>query len=399
MAQTWLRSCIKVPYPEPLTRTDQYGSGVPNGGNPYGNSMQFIVNHVVAGMFSNGNKPTDVMRARGNSWCITLYRNGRAEQHFPLEAMCWHAGAKANYRGIGIEWEGTTSHSGPTAAQKAKGIEVESEIARFRGWTNVKKGSTGFEHNYFMSTGCPGFPIPWSALAVGTAVQTPTGIWDDVIPVNLSVILYTDTNLVRLPSGAFVKKLVKGTKLAVKGLWKGTHYITAYSYDRKISNGFARSATIAPSPTPSPPPSFWDDIKLINQSVSLFEDVNLVKLPEKVFVKKLLKGTKLAVKGLWKNSYYITVYSFDRKIQNGFAISATIPPPLPPPDDCAKYKEEIIALGKEIVRLNDLLITLKADLARCNTNTAALETQISDLEKEAETVKQAIKLLNNYSTS
>ncbi len=112
MAETWLKSCTKVPYPDPLSRLDQYGSGVPNGGNPYGNSMQFIVNHVVAGMFSPSNQPIDVMRARGNSWPITLFRDGHAEQHFPLEAMCWHAGAKANYRSDGIEWEGGTNHSG-----------------------------------------------------------------------------------------------------------------------------------------------------------------------------------------------------------------------------------------------------------------------------------------------
>lgn len=404
MAETWLKSCVKVPYPNPLSRLDQYSSSVPNGGNPYGNSMQFIVNHVVAGMFSASNQPNDVMRARGNSWPITLFRSGRAEQHFPLEAMAWHAGAKANYRGIGIEWEGGTNHSGPTAAQKAKGIEVEAEIARFRRWANIKKGSTGFEHNDFMSTGCPGFPIPWSALESGTKVQAPVGIWSDVKSVSGEVTLYQDTNLVQLPSMIFVKKLVKGTKLIVKGLWKGSHYLTQYSYDKRISNGFAKSATIAPAPPPPPPPpppsSFWDDVKQISQSVTLYEDINLVSLPGKTFVKKLVKGTKLSVKGIWNNSYYITVYSYDMRIQNGFAVSATIPPPAPEPTpepDCSKQEAVIVDLRQEIVNKNNTITTLTKQLKQSDDAVTALTAQVNDLESEASTIKQAIKVLTDYS--
>ena len=259
MAETWLSSCVKVPFPNPLTRLGYPASwGVPHGDQPYSNEMLAIVNHSAEGNFSTTNLPIAVMTARGNSWHITIFNDGRKQQHFPLEGICWHAGTKANYRYIGIEHEGLAGEA-LTPAQKAATIQVQSEIARFRGWVAVIRNQTGFEHNQFMATSCPSGRIPWAEIEAGTRVPAPapapapTGIWPDVQQVSLNVTLYTDTNLVKLPEGIVVKPLVKGTVLQVKGLWKGTHYLTAWSFDNKIPNGFAVSATVAPAP-PAPIP-------------------------------------------------------------------------------------------------------------------------------------------------
>lgn len=231
----------------PTSNLDGYGSDVPNGGNPYGNQMLGIVNHSAEGYFGTGN-PSSVMRARGNSWHFTVLKNGKVWQHYPLEGMCWHAGSKANYRYIGIEHEGKAGEA-LTSAQLAATIKLNAAIARVRGWTSVKYGVTGFEHNDFMATACPSGRIPWSTIEAGTKVAAPTGIWGDVKQVSLSVTLQKDTYLVKLPDKTAVKLLIKGTKLSVKGVWKGIYYITPYSFDNKIPNGFAVSATIvAPDP-------------------------------------------------------------------------------------------------------------------------------------------------------
>ncbi len=229
----------------PTSNLDGYSSSVPNGGNPYGNQMAGIVNHSAEGYFGTGN-PSSVMRARGNSWHFTVLKNGKVWQHYPLEAMCWHAGSKANYRYIGIEHEGKAGEA-LTTAQLAATIKLNAAIARNRGWVSIKRGVTGFQHNDFMATSCPSGRIPWSKIEAGTKVAAPTvpvGIWSDVKQISLSVTLQEPTYLVKLPDRAAVKLLAKGTKLSVKGLWHDTYYITPYSFDKKIANGFAKSATI-----------------------------------------------------------------------------------------------------------------------------------------------------------
>ena len=206
-----------------------------------------------------------------------------------------------------------------------------------------------------------------------------------------------------------VKALPKGTQLAVKGLWKGTHYITVYSFDKKIPNGFLKSATI-PLPPPPPPPSFWDGVQQISGSVTLYEDTNLVKLPEMAFVKKLVNGTKLSVKGLWKGSYYITTYSFDNRIPNGFAASATVPPPPPPPTDpCADVKRQLAECQTTVNDLQARIAAKDARLADYEQKILQLEARVRSLVNElavckAEQVdlakiRDAVKALRDFITS
>lgn len=175
MSRTWLSSCVRVPGPE--DHLDRYPAswGVPDGGNAYGNRMEGVVDHITAGRFSRTNTPVNVMLGRGNSWTISVFRSGRKEQHFALEAMTWAAGPLSNYRHIQIEhecevWEDLTPEC------LASSIEVQGEICRIRGWPAIVRGVTGFEHNEFMATSCPNDKIDWPAIEAGTREVSMPGI-------------------------------------------------------------------------------------------------------------------------------------------------------------------------------------------------------------------------------
>lgn len=175
MARTWLSSCVRVPGPE--DNLDRYPAsyGVPGGSNPYGNLMLGVVNHITAGHFSATNTPVKVMEGRGNSWHISIFRNGRKEQNFALEAMCWGAGPLSNYRHIQIEHECNTWED-LTPECLASSIEVQGEICRIRGWPAIVRGTTGHEHNEYMATSCPNDKIPWGAIERGTREVSMPGI-------------------------------------------------------------------------------------------------------------------------------------------------------------------------------------------------------------------------------
>jgi len=79
------------------------------------------------------------------------------------------------------------------------------------------------------------------------APPTPVDpIYANVTPYKANVTLYKDTPLVDLRTNATVKMLKRGKQLELAGKYRATHYITTYSYTRKIPNGFAISATIKP---------------------------------------------------------------------------------------------------------------------------------------------------------
>ncbi|MHC4592895.1 MAG: peptidoglycan recognition protein family protein [Planctomycetota bacterium] len=142
--------------------------------------MKGVVNHITAGHFSLTNMAVNVMLGRGNSWPITIYRDGHAEQHFALEAVAWQAGTKSNYRHIGIEHE-CRAWEDLTIKQRAKSVEVQSEICRIRGWPAIVRNVTGYEHNQFMATRCPNGKIPWAEIKEGTEVPITQAEFDKML--------------------------------------------------------------------------------------------------------------------------------------------------------------------------------------------------------------------------
>jgi len=107
---------------------------------------------------------------RQASWHFTLCQDGRVFQHYPLEAITWHAGA-ANDDYVGIEHEGVAGQP-LTPPQIEAGVNLLKWIALQDDWPAFERSVTLFEHNEFMATSCPSGRIPWDVL-IGRLVGPP----------------------------------------------------------------------------------------------------------------------------------------------------------------------------------------------------------------------------------
>ena len=100
------------------------------------------------------------------SWHFTVAKDGAVYQHYPLDAVCWHAGPKANPFYAGIEHEGVAGES-LTPEQLAAAVRLVGWIAAVEGWPGLPlewRHRLLFEHNEFMATACPSGRIPWPDL-------------------------------------------------------------------------------------------------------------------------------------------------------------------------------------------------------------------------------------------
>jgi len=114
------------------------------------------------------------------SWHLTIAKDGRVLQHYPLEAICWHAGLPGDRRLdtslignltlIGEEHEG----GGPgnmgeplTAKQLAASIRI-SEFVRnvcpHVGASPPTRKVSLWEHRDLSPTSCPSGRIPWDTI-------------------------------------------------------------------------------------------------------------------------------------------------------------------------------------------------------------------------------------------
>src|SRR5438045_885991 len=115
---------------------------------------------------TSGARPSDWQK----SWHFTVAQDGSLFQHYPVDAMTWHAGPRANPFYVGIEHEGV---AGEVLAdrQLEASARLLAWIAGVEGWPGPAGGWRGaaagrllFEHNEFMATACPSGRIPWPAL-------------------------------------------------------------------------------------------------------------------------------------------------------------------------------------------------------------------------------------------
>lgn len=108
------------------------------------------------------------------SWHFSIDQQGVVYQHYPVEAVCFHAGDRwANEHYIGVEHEGMVGMP-LTPAQLAASVRLVRWLAREFGWV---LGVEPFrvphlhEHNEFFATACPSDRIPWEHY---TMTDTPT---------------------------------------------------------------------------------------------------------------------------------------------------------------------------------------------------------------------------------
>ncbi len=124
-----------------------------------------------AGMHTRLDGPATV------SWHFSVFKTGEIEQHYPLNAMCWHAQTPANYFYVGIECEGIggddpAKWEALTSAQVVALTNLLAWIAKQDGWPSFTRDVTLFEHNHFVATACPSGRIPWSNI-IETLDHTP----------------------------------------------------------------------------------------------------------------------------------------------------------------------------------------------------------------------------------
>src|SRR3972149_7652752 len=98
-----------------------------------------LVLHSSEGYWSRTYRPSDTMKARGNSWAVSIMQGGAVYRH-RLRAtwVNWHAGGPAQNVGTdGIEMEGKEPW---TEAQKARLVRVLKETRAWFGWAPYAGG-------------------------------------------------------------------------------------------------------------------------------------------------------------------------------------------------------------------------------------------------------------------
>lgn len=186
----------------------------------------------------------------GIGYHLCVFPSGRIYLTCRLTQWGANVGGQNNHE-IGICFVGTFTNVSPSHLHLVAGAKATDYVDKF-----LKRQVQLLGHNQYSgheSNICPG-TIRQALPTLRSLIPTPapTGIWGDVVPYSASVTLYENTNLINLETGAVIKLLPKGTKLAVAARYSSTHYLTVYSYTRRIPNGFAISATLPPPPPPPP---------------------------------------------------------------------------------------------------------------------------------------------------
>lgn len=147
--------------------------GPPANVYPDANQVEGVVCHSAEGDWSPTYQPTDTMIQRGVSWPFTVFKDGRVEQHYALDASCWHAGSGTHNRSkVGIEHEGRAGEP-LTEVQTAASVALVRWIALTAGWSGLTRRVTLWEHNEVTTTTCPNGRIPWHRYVSPVTPQPP----------------------------------------------------------------------------------------------------------------------------------------------------------------------------------------------------------------------------------
>ena len=142
---------------------------------PEVNACDGVICHSADGDWSPTYTPVDTMIQRGISWPFTVFKDGRVQQHYPLDASCWHAGSAVQNRLlVGIEHEGKIGEP-LTEAQTVASVALVRWIAQQAEWPRLARRVTLWEHNEVYQTTCPSGRIPWGRYTAAPAPETLPG--------------------------------------------------------------------------------------------------------------------------------------------------------------------------------------------------------------------------------
>ena len=227
-----------------------------------------------------------------------------------------------------------------------------------------------YPHNYWNSTQCPGTisidrlvqeTNKWASGGYNSApAPTPTprptpaptpeivGVTFAGITPATYVANKQPTNLYQVNKGAWnsigvVKTFNKGDKIDIAGVvknstLKGEWYVTKYSLDSKIPNGFSKAdLDLYVAPVPTPPPAVepvYTDIE--NVELYTLANAKLVDMKTLAIVKTFEFDVPVAVsaKATYNGKeFYVSEYAFTKKTGQGFLVGDLTPKqatPTPP---------------------------------------------------------------------
>jgi hypothetical protein len=302
----------------------------------------------------------------GIGYHLCVFPSGRVYLTCSLTQWGANVGGHNNHE-IGICFVGTWTNTLPGKQQQVGAAIATDSVDQL-----LRRKVRLLGHKQYSghaSNACPGRVL--EILPNLRSLIPATGVWAEVTPVSKRLALQRNTPLVNLQTGAKIKDLPKGAMMDIGAQYRNTHYLTVYSYSNRIPNGFLISSTVPTPPPPPPPPPppdpIYAEVTPHNANVTLYKDTPLVNLATGATVKMLPRGTKLEVSCKYRNTHFITTYSCSRKIPNGFAISATVPPV----EDCTTYKQRITILEgslaakkQQIASMGKQIDTLSVQLAQ-----------------------------------
>lgn len=142
-----------------------------------------VVVHSMEGSYAGALTVLDdesgtISTYRAASWQISVLKDGRKIQHYPIESACFQAGSRYwNVRLVGVECEGAAGE--PLTPQQVQSVgEIITEIAALKVWTPSRAPGvqTLYEHNELLPPGatqCPSHRIPWQAFVAATEPVGP----------------------------------------------------------------------------------------------------------------------------------------------------------------------------------------------------------------------------------
>lgn len=160
---TWLPFCIRRDGPA-------WKHGYPDVPSRSLEDIEGEIDHSMEGYWAGARSV--LHGTASTSWTFSVFQNDPPEQHYPLEAITWHAGVKGDGRRdtslignlvlVGIEHEGI----GEPLTQSQLEWSLRISKALWDLCPNLKSPALRvnlWEHNWVTATSCPSGRIPWQA--------------------------------------------------------------------------------------------------------------------------------------------------------------------------------------------------------------------------------------------
>lgn len=144
-----------------------------------------------------------------------------------------------------------------------------------------------------------------------------------------------------------IKEFNKGDRVDVYGIvkndtLKSEHYITKYSYDNKLPNGFSKSdLDLYVAPVPTPPPTLEPVVTPLSQPIIMYtlSNAKLVNVKDMSIVKTYVLDTAIEVSAKARfndKEFYYSKYAYEKNTKQGFLVGdlkpdLTTPNPEPTP--------------------------------------------------------------------